>query len=227
MIERWVRTDPAASHTIAATVTFHQDSPPPLFADIDEHCGYHDGYWVPAGPKEPSFGPVTLVAPKLGTVTFPSPSGYEPAGGLGWDTGDKLKLTAPGGDLPGFDLEDEVPAPVAVTSVDLVSLKANQLTIDRSKPYPLTWVPVSSEVFVLFLQFVDADYPLRGVLCFFPGQTGAAELPTAVLGHLIASKDVPMTNLYISGASRKTPSLPGVKLEMVTWNGRAARIQVQ
>ena len=45
MIERWIRSDPAAQHTIASPVTFHQDDPLPRYVDVDEHCGYHEGTW--------------------------------------------------------------------------------------------------------------------------------------------------------------------------------------
>lgn len=231
MVERWQRADPTANHTMAAIVSFHTDAQLPRFENIDGFCGYHEGDWVHAGMTPPAFGTVRMEVPLLGEVTWvsdPQGAGYEPPSGmLGWDTGDNVKLTTSGGDVPGFVLEDTVPAKPLLTSHDLPKYKAGQLVIKRDQPLALTWEPVATEVFALFLQFDDATYKRKGILCFFPGASGSATIPTQVLAHLILTKEVKATNFYFSGASRKKLALDKADVEMVTWKGEAARVTVE
>jgi hypothetical protein len=225
MLERWLRTDPAARHTIAAPVTWNQDDPLPRYVDVDEHCGYHEGTWT--GTAEPSLGIIQLQAPQLGEVTFTEDQPYEPTGGaLGWDTGETLRVIAPGDELPGFDLSDTVPAPVALTSHDLEHATPGQIVVDRGAPLALTWQPTTEEVFVLFLQFDVSSQLRRGLLCFYPAGDGAATVPVAALEHLLPSTEVTKSNFYVSGASRQHRVLGPMKLEMVTWNGWSARVSV-
>lgn len=231
MLERWIRADPAAQHTIGAIAPFYQDSRLPHFGYVDAWCGYHEGDWREPDRLPPSFGAVHMDIPQLGTVAWTETSvsnAYEPPGGtLGWDTGDTLKVVATGGDVPGFTLEDTVPSPAVLTSHDLSSLTAGELVIPRDQPFSLTWEPAPAEVFALFLQFDDASYIQHGVWCFFPGDTGSAVVSPELLGHLVPSSMVASTNFYFSGASREHLALEGVDLEMVTWNGEAARVLVQ
>lgn len=230
MVERWVRSDPAAQHTIAALQSFRQGADLPRFAQVDAHCGYHEGDWRAPDRLPPSFGTVKMEVPSLGEVTWTETevsNAYEPAVGLGWDSGDRVKVVAAGGDLPGFTLEDTVPAEAHLTSHDLAALQAGALTIPRGTAFDIAWDPVGTEVFALFLQFDDASYLRYGVLCFFPGAAGAAAIPPSLLAHLQPTSEVKATNFYFAGASRKSLALEGADLEMVTWKGRAARVRIE
>ncbi|MGZ3418067.1 MAG: hypothetical protein ACXVEE_09405 [Polyangiales bacterium] len=228
-LERWKRADPKAEHTIASAMTFGNLPGQPGLHGADEYCRYHEVIvWSDTGPKPPDYGTFHLTAPALGTVQFTEKAAYEPPlGALGWNAGDLLKIATTGAEVPAFALEDTVPAPAILTTYDLPSVVAQQIHIDRSKPLPLEWTPVSTEVFLLLLQFDDAANPRRGLWCFFPGASGSAAVSTAALEHLLESKSVTLSNLYFGGASRKTKALERVDVEMVTWNAQGARVVVE
>jgi len=146
--------------------------------------------------RSPDYGTFQLTTPKVGTVTFTEAKECEPASGFAWDTGDTLTVTTTGGAIPSFSLTDTVPAQATVTSHDLPSLQPNQLVIPRSAPFAITWAPVTTEVFLLVLQFDDASNPRKGLWCFYPGAAGSASIPAEALAHLLPSQSVTSTNLY-------------------------------
>lgn len=229
MIERWLRTDPLAKNTMTAAPIFRSDGLP-RYTQIDEHCGYHEGDWKSAGLRPPSFGAITMHAPSTGWVTWvedaEGAAWDAPPGTLAWNAGDAITVKASGRDLPGFELQDVVPEPALLTNHDMPSLRAGALRIPRAAPFALAWTPVPTEVFALFLQFRDYPDKSVGILCFFPGDRGAAEIPRAVLEHLEPAQSVLFTNFYFSAASRKRVALERVDVEMITWNGHSARVTI-
>lgn len=233
MLERWERSDPAARHTIAALQPFRSDDKQPSFTWLDSHCGHHRGDWRRGDPLPPSHGITRMRAPALGEVAWNMNggsliSGYEPEGGaMGWDSGDRLEVTALGGDLPGFHVEAVVPERAELTSHDLEHAAARSVVIVRGEPLELTWDPVASEVIALFLQFEESTYLANGLWCFFPGAAGSAQVPVEAMNALLPTSAITNTNFYFGGAVRQQLALEGVDLESVTWKARAARVLVQ
>lgn len=231
MLERWARLDPKADNAMTGLVTFHADGAMPRATTIDERCVVHEGFWKETGTRPPSWGTVRMQGTDLGEVTFVADDegmGYEAPGAIPvWNTGSKLRVIAAGADLPGFDVEDTVPAQAFLTKWDLLTVKANEISIRRDQPLVLTWTPVSTDVFFLVLQFDDAASKRFGFWCTWPGASGTATVPTSIIGKAIASTSVKATNLYFGGASRKRLALDRVDLDVVTWKGQCARVLVQ
>lgn len=233
-LERWHRSDPVAEHTMTGIRLDHLDDREPAWVQVDERCGYHLSDWTNVDEPVPSFGTIRMQGTDVGEVVWESgergPGWEDPTGALVWDTGSTLKVTADGADLPGFELEDTVPAQAVLTSHDFASLHANEMVLSRTEPLALTWQPAGSDVMLLMLQGDSAFSSFGvGLVCTFPGADGAASIPADVLSHLLPSTDpaAALTNIYFGGASRKDLELDDVDLTMITWKGEVARIQVR
>jgi len=231
-LERWRRADPANEHTMTGLLTGHRDERLPRMEEVDPSCTAFVGNWLQSPSRQPSFGTVRMHGTAEGEVTWSADeegAGWEAShGGLSWDTGSVLKVTASGGDLPAFEFEDTVPAQVMLTSHDLSALSANELHVSRSVPLELKWDPVSGEVLLLFLQFpaADATHKNLSVWCVYPASPGGVTVPTSVLGRLAPSTPKLSTNVYFGGVSAKRVTLEGVDLRTFTFKNEAARIQI-
>lgn len=134
-------------------------------------------------------------------------------------------MTAAAGELPGFTLAAPV---LPLSSHDLPSLKANQLRLKRSSPLELTWASTSGEALLLMLQFpwTNSLARQRFVACTWPASSGAATVPTAVMGHLKPSSAGLNTNIYFGATDSKTLSLEGLELRSFAFKNEVARVQV-
>ena len=232
MLERWHRSDPANEYTMTGIATFHRDDRLPRYLAIDANCSVAYGNWNETPWRPPTYGKITQQIADRAEVTWADDSGGAgidwPSGQLQWDTGDTLKVTAAGGELPGFTLEATVPAQVMLTSHDLGALKANQLHLSRSTPLELRWDPTQGEVFLLSVQWLPKDTMLkqRYLACTWPASTGSAAIPTTVLEHLRTSSSGVNTNIYFGGVVKQTLALEGVDLTAFTFKNEVARVQV-
>jgi hypothetical protein len=221
-IERWSRD--GVVNTMAAPVRFRQDAIEPYFAAVDGHCAIHVGDMN--APAWPSFGTITLTGTSEGTVDMSD--GYEtPAAARpGWDAGDLLTVEASGGELTGFMLSGTVPAAPTLTSADMTLPGPGQIVVAGDQSFGLTWTPVDTEVFALFLGFDARHVPMHGVQCYFPGGDGTGTVPAEAIANLLPSSQVDHTNFYFSAVVRDRVAMRGVDVDLAVWNGSATRIDV-
>jgi hypothetical protein len=228
-VERWTRGSGAPS-TMGGLVSFHQEQPAPYVTRIDEHCIVHEEGWSENGLVPPAYGTVRIEGVAAGTVVWqdgPEGPGFDVTPG-GFAEGDVLTVATTGAAIPAFSFTGTLPGVPVLTSHDNTGAGPGVITAVRTQPFDVTWTPVDGEVFVLFLQFSQAGARLlHGIQCFFPGPDGAATIPAAALGHLLASPQVDRTNFYFARIHRERLELPSIDLDFLLWNGRMTRVTVE
>ncbi|MEZ4223378.1 MAG: hypothetical protein R3B13_20700 [Polyangiaceae bacterium] len=116
-------------------------------------------------------------------------------------SGDEIEISAPGDVVPAFKATQKMPASVALTTST-----SQAASVDRTKPYQITWAnggadPVVVQIFGLASAPAQASVSLR---CEFPAASQAASVPTDMLQALAKNGKA---TIYITARTtrRSTP----------------------
>jgi hypothetical protein len=109
-------------------------------------------------------------------------------------------VSAPGQDLPAFDVDSLVPDPVAGVLPDIEGAEDDEIAIDLSQGFEVRWTPTDQIVdFELWQSGPGDEVGTNSVIlaCYFPGADGAGVLPLAGLAEFEAEPSSLVTGLGV------------------------------
>jgi hypothetical protein len=114
-----------------------------------------------------------------------------------WKAGDVVSVSAPGDELPGFNLTLKILDAPQMIEPTFADAGANPVDVDRSTLWKLTWQATDESVQIQIGQFPtamqsDGPWDFLAVVCQFPGSAGEGTIPSEALKGLAAN---PATSL--------------------------------
>jgi hypothetical protein len=190
----------------ALVLSYYQSDPATrCYWQAVDNCTILDCRSSVYGPEAASWasvGPVTYldgVDPSILLVpadsgAYPEVIGYSTR----WVPGQAIEISAPGDELPGFDVVLTMPPPADMLVPDIEHAADGEIQISHAQAFSFTWTPIDTSVMVEVYEGLtdDAFNPdFLSVICHFPGQGGSGQIPAEVMGHFEGGLEMSGLNL--------------------------------
>jgi hypothetical protein len=138
------------------------------------------------GPPRTPTSAGTLTLTGLGTMPIDLPVGATQSP-VAWNGGETLSVQATGGMVPAFNISVVAPAHTKVLTPQRPAM--GNLTVDRSKGFTVTWMPVPSGTMQLF---IGGDLPdaFVSLVCETPATSGTYTFAPDALSSLGTSTSI-------------------------------------